>query len=576
MIKLPLLADLRRSNPEQLGADLLAGTLTAVLLVPQALAYALLAGLPLQVGLYASILPALVYAVLGSSRTLAVGPVAVAAVMVAEAIAPIANGDAQLAVQAALLLAALSGLILLAMAVLRLGWLTQFVSHPVLSGFTTGAALLIIGSQLPALTGITTLPTTTPTQPEAWLHQLSLPTVALSVVSLLLLWSGRTALRNRLERLGVSGKHAQLISRLLPLALVIAASLLMHWSDGAQRWHIAVVGAIPAGLPALRFDGLALERWPQLLPAAVMIAVIGYVESIAVAKALAYRRHQKINANQELLALGSANLAAALSGAMPVAGGFSRSIVNFDAGARSQLASVVTAMWVALVAWAFSGTLSELPKAVLAAIIVVAVAQLIDFGALRRTWSYDRNDALAQALSMAGVVALGIEWGLLLGVGAALALFLYRSSRPHIAELGQVPHSEHFRNPKHHRVLTWPPLMLLRIDENIYFANALRVESEILERAVERPQLKAVILVLSSVSYIDSSGLETLERIEHALADIDIELHLAEVKWPVARRLRNTALWAALFPRRSHLSAQQAVNAVLAQLGGSPAADTTP
>lgn len=348
----PLLADLRHGGLPGLGADTLAGTITAILLIPQALAYALLAGLPPQIGLYASVLPVIAYALLGSSRTLAVGPVAVAAVMVSSALTAYAGDDVDKYLTGALLLSALTGVMLLGMAALRLGWLANFISHPVLSGFTTAAAITIIGTQIPALTGLSVARDALPCEllthlAEQW-RQINPAELAWGVAALMLLVLARQPLVKTLTRVGVAKNTAAILSRTAPLVLVIIATLLSTLLDTEARHGVRVVGAIPQGIPLPTLGFIASDGWMALLPSAAMIAVVGYIESISVAKVLAFRRRERIDPDRELLALGGANLAAAFAGAMPVAGGFARSMVNFDAGARTQLAAIVTAVWVAL------------------------------------------------------------------------------------------------------------------------------------------------------------------------------------------------------------------------------------
>lgn len=560
---LPLCMELRRYDRQALAPDLMAGTITAILLIPQALAYALLAGLPAEVGLYASIIPPIVYALFGTSRTLAVGPVAVAAVMVATALSPYADGDPDRYLTGALILAALTGAILFGLGLLRLGWLTAFISHPVLSGFTTGAAIFIIGTQLAALTGIALPRDAGFAQTLVGLATLigdaNLATSAFGLIAVALLALARGPLPRTLIALGVAQQRATILGRMAPLILVVIAIAVAASTAAAARWGVATVGQVPAGLPRLQWNFLGSPGWLELLPSAALIALIGYVESISVAKALAFRRREKIDPDQELRALGLTNLAAACAGAMPVAGGFARSMVNFDAGARTQLATIITAAWVALATLAFTGLLADLPKAVLAAIIVVAVWQLVDFASLRRTWRYDRGDGAAQAVTLVGVLAFGIELGLTLGVALALLLFLYRTSRPHIAVVGRIRGTEHFRNIHRHVVETWPQLLLVRIDENLYFANTPRVESALQNLVVDREGLAEVVLILSGVAYVDASALEMLENLETSLAGAGIRLHLAEVKGPVLDRLHGSALAQRLDPDRIHISTEHAV-----------------
>ncbi len=563
---LPLLSDVGNRSRGEVVQDILAGTITAILLVPQALAYGLLAGLPPEVGLYASVIPPIIYAFTGTSRTLAVGPVAVAAVMVAAALTPYSGGDPQKYLTGALILSALCGGILLVMGLLRLGWLTHFISHPVLSGFTTGAAIFIVGTQLAPLTGIAV------PRDAGFVEIVSTligsistfngATATFGLVAVLLLLLARRPLVVALGKLGINSGSAAIIGRTAPLVVVVLAIAAAVMLGVKSQWQVAVVGSVPQGLPGLSLGFLSEPGWLTLLPSAALIAVIGYVESISVAKVLAFRRQQKINPDTEFRALGFTNLAAACAGAMPVAGGFSRSMVNYDAGANTQLAAIVTACWVGLATFMFTGMLADLPKAVLAAIIVVAVWQLIDFKGLRDTWRYDRSDGLGQAVTLLGVLALGIEQGLLIGVGLGMLLFLYRTSRPHIAVVGRIAGTEHFRNILRHQVETWPHVLLVRVDENIYFANTPRVESMLLDLVVDQKQLTDVVLVFSGVAYVDASALEMLEEFERALANRNIRLHLAEVKGPVLDRLKNTELLARLNGSRVHLSTQRAVAAI--------------
>ncbi len=574
---LPLLDDVRNLNREQLAHDLLAGTITAILLVPQALAYALLAGLPPEIGLYASILPPIVYALTGTSRTLAVGPVAVAAVMVASALTPYADGDPDKYLTGALILSALTGLILLVMGMLRLGWLTHFISHPVLSGFVTGSAIFIVGTQLGGLTGITMPRGINFFELIAVLAKdigtLNLATASFGIVAVILLLLARRPLLHLMSLLGVKTATATVIGRTAPLLVVALSIVAATVLEAGERYGVATVGSVPRGLPGPSLDFIFAPGWLQLLPSAAMIAVIGYVESISVAKVLAFRRRQKIDADQELRALGATNIAAAFAGAMPVAGGFSRSMVNFDAGARTQCAAIVTACLVAVAALFLTGLLAPLPKSVLSAIIVVAVWQLIDFQALRHTWRYDRADGLAQAATLFGVLLFSIEHALVLGVGLALFLFLYRTSRPHIAVVGRVDDSEHYRNIHRHKVRTWPHLLLVRVDENIYFANIPQVETELHHLLLERERISDVVLIFSGVAYVDTSGLEMLENMEEELSASDVTLHLAEVKGPVMDRLYDTELYRRLGPDRVHLSTDIAVRKLAPrQVSGKPGA----
>jgi sulfate permease, SulP family len=562
---------------EDLQDDLTAGVITAILLVPQGLAFALLAGLPPEVGLYASVAPPIVYALLGSSRPLSVGPVSVAALLVATALgsAGVAPGSPAYLADA-LLLAALTGGVLLLMAAFGLGALVNFLGHPVLSGFISGAAVLIILSQLATLLGMPAAPAGSGAGMVAhyWYaaDDAHLPTALLGLGSIGLLLLFRSPLVRLLKLLGASAQAATLVGRVGPLAMVVGATALVAWL-GLDRLGIAIVGHIPAGLPLPRLDFLDAGRALELLPAAVMIALIGYVESVSVAKALAFRRRQKIDNNQELVALGAANVAAAVAGGMPVAGGFSRSMVNFTAGARTQLAAIVTGLLVGLTALFFTPLFHDLPRAALAAIIVVAVTALIDWQMLIRTWRYDRADALALLITFGGVLAFDIEVGLLLGLAVSIGTFLARSSRPHIAVVGRIRGTEHYRNVKRHQVETWPELLLVRVDRSLFFANVARVEDVVARAAAEQPRLRHLVLICSAINTIDHSAVESLEALAESLLEAGVTLHLAEVRGPVMDRLLRSDLLERLTPGRVFLSTEDAVRALL---DSGPEADGAP
>lgn len=552
--RLPMPGWVQGYRREDLGGDLVAGLVTAILLVPQGMAFAILAGLPAQVGLYASIVPPLVYALFGTSRTLAVGPVSVAAIMVAAALAAHATPETWLPTATALAL--LSGGVLLLMGWLRLGVLVTLLSHPVLSGFTSAAAVVIIASQLKNVTGLDLGDFAGLSAPlQIHVHPAVLILGLISVAALLLM--GRP-MEWALQRLGMNEKQARLAGRGGPLVVVALATAVAFIP--ALQPSIPVVGAIPAGLPTLGLGFLDGVDWMGLMPSAVLIALVGYVESIAIAKSLAHRRRESIAPNRELLALGAANLGAAVAGGMPVAGGFSRTMVNFNAGARTQLAGLITALLVGLVALTLTGVLQYIPKAALGAIIIVAVARLIDFGALKEAWHYDRLDAAVIVATFAAVLALGIEEGLLAGIAASLVLYVWRSREPHVAVVGRVPGSEQYRNVVRHSVETAPELLLVRIDENLNFANAEFLEQHLSDLVNARPDVRHLVLIGSSVNHIDTSALSVLENMVPALGEAGVTLHLAEIKGPVRDRLARSELPGLLGDGRIFTSTHEAVS----------------
>lgn len=570
---------MRDYRRQWLAQDGVAGLVVAVMLVPQSLGYAMLAGLPPHVGLYASILPLLAYAAFGSSTTLAVGPVAVSSIMTASVVAALGASPDE-AVALAAMLALLVGGFLMLGGLLRLGFIANLLSHPVISGFTTGSAVLIIISQLAPLLGITGKGG----QGSSAVDKLqalagSLPTAAiipamLGGATLLLLWAARTKLSALLQQAGLAQKTANLLARLAPMALVMGASWLTAALSLDTRHGVAVVGAIPRSLPDLGLPVVSMAHVQALILPALLIAIVNYVESVSVAQSLAMQRRERIDPDAELRGLGAANLASAVSGGFPVAGGFARSAVSFAAGMRTQMAAIVSAALILLVILGPAQVFERLPIAVLAATIVFAVSPLIDLTLLRKAWRYDRSDAVAYAGTAAGVLILGVEQGILAGVALSLGTFVWRSSRPHMAVVGRVPGTEHFRNIERHQVETLPGMVALRIDENLLFSNARAVEERILAEVRAHRDTRDLLLVMSSVSQIDTTGLDTLEGLARDLAGRGIRLSLAEVKGPVQDRLQRSEL-PALIEGRLYLSTHQAFEACEVRDRSGGAADST-
>ena len=543
---------LRAYRPAWLAGDLTAGVIVTVMLIPQSLAYALLAGLPPEVGLYASILPIAAYALLGSSMTLAVGPVAVASLMTASALQPLASAGSAEYVALAVQLSMISGVMLLAFGALRLGFLAYFLSHPVISGFISGSAVLIAVGQLKYILGVKAAGSTvleTLAGLVKALPQTQPVTLAIGVSSLLFLLLARRYLTQLLTRLGVPAKAADLVAKLAPMVAVIASTAVVAVFQLNETAGVSVVGNIPQGLPQLSLSLPGMSTLSQLWLPALLITLIGFVESVSVAQSLALKRQQRIQPNRELLGLGAANVASALSGGYPVTGGFARSVVNFAAGAHTPLAGVISAGLMALVIAALTGLFYYLPHAVLAATIIVAVTSLIDLKTLKEAWHYDRADALSLLATAVGVVALGVEVGILTGVALSLAVLVWRSSHPHMAVVGRVPGTEHFRNIDRHSVETVPGLLALRVDESLFFANATVLEDRIEGLLSEDAAVRHVLLICSAVNRIDTTALGVLTKLERSLEARSIEFMLAEVKGPVMDRLRPTELGQRLLNR---------------------------
>jgi SulP family sulfate permease len=524
--------------------DLTAALIVTIMLIPQSLAYAMLAGLPPEAGLYASIVPILLYSIFGTSRSLAVGPVAVVSLMTAAALAEVTQTIDVGYATAALSLAGLSGAILLAMGLLRLGFVANFLSHPVISGFITASGILIAVSQLKHVLGI-----------EADGHTLlevfgsifahvsetDLGTFAIGAGAIAFLFWVRTGLRPALIRIGMRPGAADFLAKAGPV-FAVATTTFVVWRFDLGQMGVQIVGAVPQSLPPFTVPDLSLDLISVLLVPAALISVIGFVESISVAQTLATKKRQRIDPDQELIGLGAANIGAAFTGGFPVTGGFSRSVVNFDAGAETPAAGAFTAIGLAVAALFLTPLIFFLPKATLAATIIVAVLSLVDVNTLRLSWTYSKRDFGAVAVTVLLTLGLGVELGVTAGVLLSLLLFLYDTSRPHVAEVGLVKGTEHFRNILRHKVITDPSVLSLRIDQSLYFANARFLENYIYDRIIDDRDLKHVILMCSAINEIDLSALETLELINIRLKELGIDLSLSEVKGPVMDRLRRGAL----------------------------------
>ncbi|WP_323716967.1 SulP family inorganic anion transporter [Paracoccus aminovorans] len=540
--RLPALQWARGYDGGTLTADLLAAVIVTIMLIPQSLAYAMLAGLPPEAGLYASILPLVAYAAFGTSRVLAVGPVAVVSLMTASAVAPVAAQGLASPQAAAMALALLSGAMLVGAGLFRLGFLANFLSHPVMSGFITASGLLIAAGQVKHILGIQAGGTTLAEIVPALLAQAGRVngwTLAVGLGALAFLYAARRWARRGLTAAGLPGWLADMLARAAPI-LAIAVSILLARALDLGAKGVALVGSIPQGLPVPGLPALSIDLLAALAPAAALISVVGFVESVSVGQTLAARRRERIAPDQELVGLGAANLAAGLSGGFPVTGGFARSVVNEDAGARTPAAGIFTAIGIAGAALFLTPLLTDLPQAVLAATIILAVLSLVDLRAVLRVLAYSRQDFAAMAATILVTLALGVEQGIGTGVALSLVMQLYRSARPHMAVVGQVPGTEHFRNVLRHEVLTWPEILSLRVDESLYFANSRFLEDRIAALVAEHPRLRHVVLMCPAVSDIDASALESLEEINRRLAESGVRFHLSELKGPVMDRLKRS------------------------------------
>ncbi|MEQ9314438.1 MAG: SulP family inorganic anion transporter, partial [Henriciella sp.] len=488
------------------------------------------------------ILPLIAYAIFGTSRTLAVGPVAILSLMTAAAAGKIAAQGSPEYIQAAVILALLSGAILLVLGLLRMGFLANFLSHPVVSGFITASGIIIAASQLKHIFGI-----------SAGGHNLfeiivslwenigatNIPTLIIGAASLIFLFGARKYMKPALKALGLPEKAAAIITRTGPVFAVVASILAVAFLQ-LQDDGVKILREVPRELPGIGVPAFDREIWMQLLGSAALIALIGFVESVSVAQTLAAKRRQRISPNQELIGLGASSLAAGISSGYPVTGGLARSAVNFDAGAETPAAGAFTAIGIALATLFLTPYLYYLPQAVLAATIIVAVLSLVDLKAIRQVWGYSKSDFAAMAATILVTLFSGVELGVTTGVALSLFLHLYNTSRPHFALVGQVPGTHHFRNVNRHAVVISDKALIIRIDESLYFANARFLEDTVYCVVANRPDVKHLILMCPAVNRIDASGLESLEAINQRLMDAGVTLHLSEVKGPVMDRLKRS------------------------------------
>lgn len=531
----------RRYDRDALGNDLVAAVIVTIMLIPQSLAYALLAGLPAETGIYASIAPIVLYAIFGTSRALAVGPVAVVSLMTAAAIGNIAAPGSPELLLAAVTLAFLSGAFLILLGVFRLGFLANFLSHPVIAGFITASDILIAMSQLRHILGISAGGANLPELLQSLfehLGEVNWVTLAIGVSATAFLFWVRKGLMPLLLKTGMKPKLAGVLAKAGPVAAVFVTTFIA-WAFGLNETAgVRVVGDVPQGLPPLTMPSFSPDLLGQLIGPAVLISIIGFVESVSVAQTLAARKRQRIVPDQELIGLGAANVGAAFTGGYPVTGGFARSVVNFDAGAETPAAGAYTAVGLLLAAMLLTPLIYNLPQATLAATIIVAVLSLVDFSILKKTWVYSRADFAAVSATIALTLLFGVEVGVTAGVLLSILIHLYKSSRPHMAVVGRVPGTEHFRNVKRHKVEIDETVLTLRVDESLYFANARYLEDSLYDMVAARPKLKHVVLMCPAVNEIDMSALESLEAINERLHALGVTFHLSEVKGPVMDRLR--------------------------------------
>ncbi len=533
---------------DKLRLDLIAGMIVLVITIPQSIAYALLAGMPPVAGLYAAVAGLVCYAAFGSSRVLAVGPTAIVSVMTLEAVSRVAIAGTVEYVGVAIRLAAMTGVILLILRAINFGAVVSFLSHAVVTGFIAAAAVIIVVSQLPDLLGLPANRSADVFSKVAGfvssLGNANVTTALIGCFALLLLIGIKLILGRLLRAAGLSDFWQMVLVRSAPLYVVVIGAAAVWALSLHSDAGVSVIGVLPAGLPEVMFSVPVWREVTQLLPSALLIGMVIFVESTSVGTAVASKRRETIDPNQELIGTGVANIGASLVGGFPVAGSFGRTVVNFDSGAVSPVASLFTALLLLLTLLLLSPAFYYLPSAVLAAIIVVSALQLIDLRGIRKIFSFNPVDGVTFSVTFFAVLIVGVEMGILVGIVISFILLIRASSKPHIAVVGRWRDTEHFRNVNRHDVKTSNQVLAVRIDESLYFVNVRFIENHLLDLVAGSPDAEHLVLICTATNFIDSSGLEMLEKLSENLAEVGVTLHLSEVKGPVMDRLKETEFFA--------------------------------
>ena len=528
----PALKWLKTYHPTHFKADVVAALIVLAMLVPQGMAYAMLAGLPPVMGIYASILPMIIYAFTGSSTTLSIGPVAIISMMVFSALQPLFAVGSTAYIEAACLLAIMVGIISLILGLFRFGFLIQLISHPVIKSFIIASALLIALGQFKFLLDI---PLQTNNIPEFIgslvnnFHHISFLSMGVSLAAISILVFLPKWVRS------------DFLNKTIPLLLVLS-SIIVVYAFSLDQHGLKTVGIIPTGLPSFHFPTWNFDLVQKLLPSAFIIAMISFVESLAIAQATALQKRDDLNSNQELIALGLANIAAGINMGFAVSGSLSRTVVNSDAGAKTPMSGVMSSLLMIAVSLYFTSFFQNLPLTILAATIFVSIWKLVTFLPFFETWKYSKADGLAMWATFFGVTCIDISTGLVIGIILTFILLLWRISRPHIAVIGLVEGTQHFRNVSRYDVLTTETIASFRIDENLNFLNAHVLKGYIITELSHNPQIQHVVINCSSISNIDLSAVEMLEELNRELLQLGIQLHLSEVKSPVMDRLNSSRL----------------------------------
>lgn len=546
-------------NPATVRADMMAGLTVALVLIPQSMAYAQLAGLPAHIGLYASFLPVIIGALFGSSRQLGTGPVAIVSLMSAAAMQPYINQGIESVVVYSALLALMIGIFQLSLGLLKLGILVDFLSHPVVIGFTNAGALIIGTSQMPKLFGLNIKADQFDHHYEfLWATITALPDTKL--VTLLM----------AIVALGMLLTMRKYFPRQPSVLITVVVTTLLSWVLGYQAAGGGVVGSIPQGLPSFNMPNISIsmQTLSSLATTAMIIGLLGFVEAISIAKAMAAQTRQRLSANQELVGQGLANISAGLFSGYAVSGSFSRSAVNFAAGAVTGFSSVVTGVLVAITLLFLTPLLFHLPQATLAAVIIIAVMNLLKFAPIKHAWKVERHDGVVAVVTFVATLAFAphLDQGIFLGVVLSLGLFLYRTMSPRFVEVARHPDGS-MRDAERHHLKTSETVAVYRFDGDLYFANAGYLEGKLLNAIAHKPKLKVLVLDMESVDQVDSTGEEMLHKLADRLRFNGILFYVARVKLPVYEAFQRSGLAQQIGENRFFRERTQAIKDAKKQLG---------
>ncbi len=543
---IPLTKHLAGYNRQTFASDANAGLVVGMVTIPQAIAYALLAGVPPEAGLYACLLPMLLYSLFGSSKHLVVGPVAIAALLIVSTVSEYAPKFSSEYLHITQIVCIEVALIFMVLKILKLGALTNLISHPVLTGFVNGAVLLIIISQLPIVAGVNGISDLSASESLSHLMNegSNFKTLSLSLglgsIAFLIYFKWIIKRKTARNAENASNQREHLIIGMGPIILVSTSILFVYSFDGAT--NLQTVGHIPNGLPSFLIPDVDLQIWLSMLPGSFIIALVTYIESYSIATTLANKEQKTIDSQQELFALSAANLGAGLTGAYPVAGSFTRSSVNYFSGAKTPMSSLICALLIIVSLLFFTEMFSLLPLAILGAIVIVSAMSLFDFSVIQQKWGIHKSDKVSELITFLSVLIIGVEIGLMIGVFLSISFFLQQASRPQITQVGRLPKTQFFRSIERYEVEILPDSLFARVDENIFFANANNIEVKLLELMGQAEFPRDLIIVCSAINRIDSTGLQMISRLSSRLEESDSFLHLSDLKGTLLNKLDHNDL----------------------------------